>query len=103
VTKHVARLEDVDLTARLSREEEEKRLHAAQLRLLHLRLIIGGQLSGGELGPPVCIVFEGWDAAGKGGAIKRLVEPPPSPPPPTTSCATISSGASGRRCPAGAA
>jgi polyphosphate kinase 2 (PPK2 family) len=23
----------------------------------------------------VCIVFEGWDAAGKGGAIKRLVEP----------------------------
>jgi AMP-polyphosphate phosphotransferase len=75
VTKHVARLEDVDLTARLSREEEEKRLHAAQLRLLHLRLIIGGQLSGGELGPPVCIVFEGWDAAGKGGAIKRLVAP----------------------------
>ena len=38
MTKHVARLEDVDLTARLSREEEEKRLHAAQLRLLHLRL-----------------------------------------------------------------
>jgi AMP-polyphosphate phosphotransferase len=75
VTKHVARLEDVDLTARLSKEEEEKRLHAAQLRLLHLRLIIGGQLSGGELGPPVCIVFEGWDAAGKGGAIKRLVAP----------------------------
>jgi polyphosphate kinase 2 (PPK2 family) len=75
VTKHVARLEDVDLTARLSREEEEKRLHAAQLRLLHLRLIIGGQLNGGELGPPVCIVFEGWDAAGKGGAIKRLVAP----------------------------
>ena len=29
----------------------------------------------GNLGPPVCIVFEGWDAAGKGGAIKRLVEP----------------------------
>jgi polyphosphate kinase 2 (PPK2 family) len=75
VTKHVARLEDVDLTARLSRDEEEKRLNAAQLRLLHLRLIIGGQLSGGELGPPVCIVFEGWDAAGKGGAIKRLVAP----------------------------
>jgi polyphosphate kinase 2 (PPK2 family) len=75
VSKHVDRLEDVDLTARLSREEEEKRLDAAQLRLLHLRLIIGGQLSGGELGPPVCIVFEGWDAAGKGGAIKRLVAP----------------------------
>ena len=38
-------------------------------------MINGGQLSGGKLGPPVCIVFEGWDAAGKGGAIKRLVEP----------------------------
>ena len=40
-----------------------------------MRLINGGQLNEGNLGPPVCIVFEGWDAAGKGGAIKRLVEP----------------------------
>ena len=68
------KLEEVDLTARLSKDEEAKRLDKAQLRLLHLRLINGGQLSGGKLGPPVCIVFEGWDAAGKGGAIKRLVE-----------------------------
>ena len=70
-----ARLEDADLSARLSKDEEAKRLRKAQLRILHLRLINGGQLSGGKLGPPVCIVFEGWDAAGKGGAIKRLVEP----------------------------
>jgi polyphosphate kinase 2 (PPK2 family) len=28
-----------------------------------------------KLGPPVCVLFEGWDASGKGGAIKRLVEP----------------------------
>jgi len=69
------RLEDADLTARVSKDEEAKRLHKAQLRVLHLRLINGGQLAGGQLGPPVCIVFEGWDAAGKGGAIKRLVEP----------------------------
>lgn len=27
------------------------------------------------MGPPVCVLFEGWDASGKGGAIKRLVEP----------------------------
>jgi polyphosphate kinase 2 (PPK2 family) len=59
----------------MSRDEEAKRLRKAQLRVLHLRLINGGQLTGGKLGPPVCIVFEGWDAAGKGGAIKRLVEP----------------------------
>ena len=69
-----ARLEDADLSARMSKDEEAKRLQKAQLRVLHLRLINGGQLSGGRLGPPVCIVFEGWDAAGKGGAIKRLVE-----------------------------
>jgi AMP-polyphosphate phosphotransferase len=72
---HYARLEDADLSARMSKDEEAKRLQKAQMRVLHLRLINGGQLTGGKLGPPVCIVFEGWDAAGKGGAIKRLVEP----------------------------
>ena len=69
------RLEDCDLSLKLSKDEEAKRLGKAQRRLLHLRLINGGQLNNGILGPPVCIVFEGWDAAGKGGAIKRLVEP----------------------------
>jgi polyphosphate kinase 2 (PPK2 family) len=69
------RLEDCDLSLKLSKDEEAKRLGKAQRRLLHLRLINGGQLNNGVLGPPVCIVFEGWDAAGKGGAIKRLVEP----------------------------
>src|SRR5262249_54430619 len=33
----------------------------------------GGLIGSGELGPPVCVVFEGADASGKGGAIKRLV------------------------------
>ena len=70
-----ARLEDADLSLRFSKDEEGKRIGKAQRRLLHLRLINGGQLNDGKLGPPVCIVFEGWDAAGKGGAIKRLVEP----------------------------
>jgi AMP-polyphosphate phosphotransferase len=75
VRNDFARLEDADLSLRLSKEEEGRRLGNAQRRLLHLRLINGGQLNEGKLGPPVCIVFEGWDAAGKGGAIKRLVEP----------------------------
>ena len=26
-----------------------------------------------EIGPPILVLFEGWDASGKGGAIKRLV------------------------------
>jgi AMP-polyphosphate phosphotransferase len=42
---------------------------------VHLRLLLGGQVGPGVLGPPLCVVFEGWDASGKGGAIKRLVAP----------------------------
>lgn len=66
-------LEELDLTLRLSKAEEATRVAAAQRRLLHLRLVLGGQLTDGKLGPPLLIVFEGWDASGKGGAIKRLV------------------------------
>jgi polyphosphate kinase 2 (PPK2 family) len=71
----VPRLDEVDLSQSLSRKEEERRLEAAQLRLLQLRLTLGGQIGGGDLGPPVCILFEGWDASGKGGAIRRLTAP----------------------------
>jgi AMP-polyphosphate phosphotransferase len=71
----VGRLDELDLTVRLGQKEEAKRLEAAQSRLLHLRLVLGGLLGRGELGPPVCILFEGWDASGKGGAIRRLVGP----------------------------
>jgi polyphosphate kinase 2 (PPK2 family) len=69
------RLDAVDLTAKLGREEGERQLAAAQRRLLELRLLLGGQTGEHRLGPPLCIVFEGWDASGKGGAIKRLVQP----------------------------
>ena len=69
------RLAEVDLSARLPKKEATARLEAAVKRLLHLRLVLGGQLGDGRLGPPLCVVFEGWDASGKGGAIKRLVGP----------------------------
>ena len=69
----MTRLDQLDLSLRLSKDQETARIAAAQTRLLHLRLVLGGQLTEGVLGPPVCIVFEGWDASGKGGAIKRLV------------------------------
>ena len=71
----MGRLAELDLTLRVSSDEEARRLETAQQRLLELRLTLGGQLGSGELGPPLCIVFEGWDASGKGGAIKRLVAP----------------------------
>jgi AMP-polyphosphate phosphotransferase len=65
-------LDDLDLSLSLSKDEEADRLAAAWIRLTQLRLTLGG-LIGGELGPPVCVIFEGVDASGKGGAIKRLV------------------------------
>jgi polyphosphate kinase 2 (PPK2 family) len=71
----VGRLSHVDLALRLSSEEETARLLERQRRLLQLRLALGGLLEpGGPLGPPLCVLFEGWDASGKGGAIRRLAE-----------------------------
>src|SRR2546429_2769605 len=46
-----------------------------QPRLLGLGLLLGGMMGDGRFGPPVLAMFEGWDASGKGGAIKRLVAP----------------------------
>ncbi len=71
----MGRLDDLDLSLKLSKKEQAERLEAGQERLKELRLKIGGKLDGPELGPPVCVLFEGWDASGKGGAIKRLVAP----------------------------
>lgn len=66
-------LDELDLSLKLSKEEEAERLEAAWTRLSQLRLTLGGLIGAGELGPPVCVIFEGIDASGKGGAIKRLV------------------------------
>jgi polyphosphate kinase 2 (PPK2 family) len=69
----VGALDQLDLSLKLSREEEAERLETAWTRLSQLRLTLGGLIGSGELGPPVCVIFEGHDASGKGGAIKRLV------------------------------
>ncbi len=69
----MSRLAEVDLTQELSKSDGKKQLEKATQRLVHLRLLLGGQIGPGELGPPLCVLFEGWDASGKGGAIKRLV------------------------------
>ncbi|MDT7713622.1 MAG: AMP-polyphosphate phosphotransferase [Pseudonocardiales bacterium] len=69
----MGRLDEVDLSQKLSRKEQDKRLGAAQVRLEALRLQLAGLIGDGRLGPPVVVLFEGWDASGKGGAIKRLV------------------------------
>lgn len=72
----MGRLSELDLSLRLSADVEAQRLAAAQQRLLQLRLLSGGLIGEpGQLGPPLCVLFEGWDASGKGGCIKRLVQP----------------------------
>ena len=71
----MGRLDDLDLSLKLSGKEEDDRLAAAQQRLLALRLRLGGLTGDQGIGPPVCVAFECWDASGKGGAIKRLVAP----------------------------
>ena len=69
----MGRLDEADLTLKLSKDEEATQLEVAQERLLALRLALGGLIGDRDIGPPVVVVFEGWDASGKGGAIKRLV------------------------------
>ncbi|MFI3176377.1 MAG: polyphosphate:AMP phosphotransferase [Eubacteriales bacterium] len=61
-------LKKVDLTKSLSQEAYTKQLKELQdkMQLLH------GELYLKKI--PMVLAFEGWDAAGKGGAIKRLTE-----------------------------
>ena len=58
----------IDLTRALARKQYDERIATEQLRLrdLHFRMY--------ERQVPALAVFEGWDAAGKGGAIKRVTE-----------------------------
>lgn len=58
----------VDLTVRLSEDEYKEKLEQEQIRLLKLQQHIH------KYQLPVLAIFEGWDAAGKGGAIKRLTD-----------------------------
>jgi polyphosphate kinase 2 (PPK2 family) len=71
----MSRLDDVDLDLGLGKKEGLEKLEDVQERLKQLRLTLGGQIASGELGPPLLVLLEGWDASGKGGAIKRLVAP----------------------------
>ncbi len=71
----MGRLDQVDLDLEFKKHDGLERLEKAQARLTALRLTLGGQLGSGDLGPPVLVLMEGWDASGKGGAIKRLVFP----------------------------
>ncbi len=71
----MTKLADIDLTQSLSLKEYDQQLAERSTRLAQLRLALGGRLGERGIGPGLLVLFEGWDAAGKGGAIKRLVAP----------------------------
>jgi polyphosphate:AMP phosphotransferase len=59
-------LGEIDLTQRMPKNEYRKRLDVLQTRLRKLAL------AARKKGRTSILAFEGWDAAGKGGAIRRL-------------------------------
>jgi polyphosphate kinase 2 (PPK2 family) len=61
-------LEKIDLTKKLSEAQYRQQVGRAQVRLRELEFEVFKQQV------PVLCLFEGWDAAGKGGAIKRVTE-----------------------------
>ncbi|TAE98011.1 MAG: polyphosphate:AMP phosphotransferase [Oscillatoriales cyanobacterium] len=61
-------LAQVDLTQSLSPDEYKQELRAAQTSFGKLQQSIDADKI------PVLVLFEGWDGAGKGGAIKRLTD-----------------------------
>jgi polyphosphate kinase 2 (PPK2 family) len=65
-------LEEIDLTKTMSKEDSDQRVTKAQRRLTQLRLFTAGLLESQAPGPALIVLFEGFDAAGKGGAIRRL-------------------------------
>lgn len=61
-------LENVNLKLKLSREEFKRILPARQRRLYNLEKACW------NAGKPSIVIFEGWDAAGKGGSISTLTQ-----------------------------
>lgn len=61
-------LSQINLRVSLDRQDYKKQLRKEQVELTKLQLEIHEQ----EI--PILVLFEGWDAAGKGGAIKRLTD-----------------------------
>lgn len=61
-------LDNIDLTLTLDKETYQKELIKNQVYLSKLAFQVY------QMQRPVIMIFEGWDAAGKGGVIKRLTE-----------------------------
>ena len=67
-SEHIPTLDEVDHTLALSRSEYKSQLKAEQERLRRIELEMYIRRI------PMMIMYEGWDAAGKGGSIKRVAQ-----------------------------
>ena len=68
MSKAHIRLDDLDQSNSLDQEDYKKQLKQYQLEMLNMQLLLR------EKKKSVILIMEGPDAAGKGGAIKRVVE-----------------------------
>jgi polyphosphate kinase 2 (PPK2 family) len=66
------RIDEIDLALSMDKAKSIDRVVAAQHRLTQLRLFTAGLLDPKIVAPGLVVLFEGFDAAGKGGAIRRL-------------------------------
>ena len=62
-------LDQVDLDARLTKETYRKRMEELDQQLAYLQRELR------DAGIPAMVVFEGWDAAGKGSVLSRIIKP----------------------------
>ncbi|MBM7608190.1 polyphosphate kinase 2 (PPK2 family) [Lysinibacillus composti] len=62
------RIKDIDLSSSISKKDYKKQLKKLQLKMLTIQQILFNNNIG------LILAFEGMDAAGKGGTIKRLTE-----------------------------
>lgn len=67
-SEHIPTLDEVDYTLALTRSEYKAQLKAEQERLRRIELEMYIRRI------PMMIMYEGWDAAGKGGSIKRVAQ-----------------------------
>lgn len=61
-------LAEIDLSKKINDDDYQREMPELQLRLLRL------QQKMRQLKIPLVIMYEGWDASGKGGSIKRITE-----------------------------
>lgn len=60
-------LEQLDLSLKIQKNEYNKLIEPLGYRLVEL------QRRCREAGIPIVVVYEGWDAAGKGGSVNQLM------------------------------